>query len=769
MWASTPRKSLQSRQPGSSRSCTHYKLSRRTCGEITGRTADKEADTKLAAPLRALVLRCAHPDDLRNFELQACWAAVLSRLLHSSLSASAFLIPDVTPHPGVARACFGSAAPALQPVSAADEVFASKFVEPVGDINEASLHAAFLDFFGAQAESIWVDMIQRAATWRAMRGRVVLPNFERWSMAAVVMDMLHVMQPNFTPLYHPPELAYAIAGHMFYNRSCTDADRRALDAMLEDLRPLPDADMCRIEHYPAVRVAELGHLLCHIASWSEQRQRGLSYEDGVFEELRARLASILGTMPVDLRDVALATRDDGLTPSSADTPLKPLILGILLCAKGTAPCGVAGNPPGPTERYMKELRARLKGNLLTCEATYMCSFGHISGQDRCPPHGAGRVLLWNELQGTVLGCVVGLQDEATELTSPRFGFAQSLGGPVPTHFFIHPAACSYSPLIMGQLLSASTEVLMDSVEPELLSQASCHQTTIDQFFSVQADDVCTGGDMLTLCDGQETDLADYDPGRTQLQRRTCTSLYCDRFPRYAVPGGCIATHCGQCRLPGMVHFVDRRCDMPGCSIQPSFGFPGGPRKSCAAHKAFGMESKTVKCQHAGCHTSPAFGIPGGARRWCGLHRSDGGPEVEYLVQKCQHEGCNTTPSFGLEGTAQRLWCRDHRDDGGEGVTTLDHKCDHDDCTVAPRFGYPGGPRQWCKTHKGDGGEAVRFLGDQCKVAGCFKQPCYGFLAPAGAPSTREWQCYVLPSSPFPSFSPFFGLAFAKGRYFVKIP
>ncbi|KAK9790349.1 hypothetical protein WJX73_009804 [Symbiochloris irregularis] len=472
------------------------------------------------------------------------------------------------------RACFGSAA-YVQQLPGTDEELASKFAGPASDTDERELYLAFIAHFGSDAEPIWRDMIQRAATWRAARGCAVLPDFKQWSLPLVIEDMLEAMQPVFASANHPPALAYATAGHMFYRRSCLDADCRALDAMLEDLRPLPDAAMRRIEHCPAIRLAQLGHLARHISSLSERCQSGCSW------------------------------------------------------------------------------------------------------RDRCPPQGAGRVLLWNELQGTVLGCVLGLQ-------APR------------------------------------------------------NQPTIEQFFSVQPAEVCSGGDKLTLYDGKETDLADFDPTTTQLKRRTCTCVSCDRYPRYADPGVNTATHCGLCRRPEMVDVVAKRCTMAGCSILPSFGFPGGPRVKCAAHKAPGMERKTATCQHAGCTLVPIFGIPGGARQWCGPHRDDGGPEVEILYPRCQHEGCRTIPSFGVRGTLQRRWCGKHRDDGGEEVTSLDRKCDHDGCTVAPCYGYPGAPRQWCNTYKGDGGEGVECLGDQCQEVGCRKHPCFGFLAPEGQPSTREW-------------------------------
>ena len=59
---------------------------------------------------------------------------------------------------------------------------------------------------------------------------------------------------------------------------------------------------------------------------------------------------------------------------------------------------------------------------------------------------------------------------------------------------------------------------------------------------------------------------------------------------------------------GMVDVKSTRCEHFGCTIQPSFGYPGANERFCSTHKLEGMIDMNSKhCEHDGCTVQSFFG------------------------------------------------------------------------------------------------------------------------------------------------------------------
>ena len=84
----------------------------------------------------------------------------------------------------------------------------------------------------------------------------------------------------------------------------------------------------------------------------------------------------------------------------------------------------------------------------------------------------------------------------------------------------------------------------------------------------------------------------------------------------------------------MVNLYGKTCEAAGCSIGPSFGFPGDKARRCGSHKDPGMvnvnrktcdvEAEDGEGERAGCSIAPSFGFPGDKRaRRCCSHKDPG--------------------------------------------------------------------------------------------------------------------------------------------------
>lgn len=183
--------------------------------------------------------------------------------------------------------------------------------------------------------------------------------------------------------------------------------------------------------------------------------------------------------------------------------------------------------------------------------------------------------------------------------------------------------------------------------------------------------------------------------------RRCDREGCIRIPSFRHRGEQRSRFCAAHKEPGMhdYHKENRRCiHSPGCGRTPSFGFKGGKRISCAAHKSEGMENlNTTKCQGKGCKLTPYFGLPGSAPTFCKKHTGQG--MVNLISHRCEDRSCWQIPSYGWEsGRSKAKFCSKHR---VVGMVNVRHpRCAHSDCRRQPGFGKAGGQRGvYCKKHK----------------------------------------------------------------------
>ena len=179
-------------------------------------------------------------------------------------------------------------------------------------------------------------------------------------------------------------------------------------------------------------------------------------------------------------------------------------------------------------------------------------------------------------------------------------------------------------------------------------------------------------------------------------RRICSSESCAKAATYGRPGAPKATSCGFHKTPDMIDMVNRKCVHPGCSKQPSFGFPEDGKKPsrCAEHKLDGMTNVLARtCAHRGCRTRPSYGFVGGKASRCVLHREDGMVSTLAGKKTCAVGWCTVSPSFGFEGPEGPTRCKAHPLPGLDRVlrktsTIVDDDDDDDDDDDPPPPGAP---------------------------------------------------------------------------------
>lgn len=180
------------------------------------------------------------------------------------------------------------------------------------------------------------------------------------------------------------------------------------------------------------------------------------------------------------------------------------------------------------------------------------------------------------------------------------------------------------------------------------------------------------------------------------------------------------------------------CGHEGCSKAPSFGFPGGERSACSAHKRPGMQylkheagtdkaqahvprgldyapsvqrepasttgrteavgAKKKQCRHAECTKAPSFGFPNEERLFCSAHKR---PGMEYLAGAGEHhrggagdaltQAMDHVPKgLNYHHSSDRRSAPSHASAAGTAVAGGVH-CQEGECTKAPSYGWPGVP------------------------------------------------------------------------------
>lgn len=118
------------------------------------------------------------------------------------------------------------------------------------------------------------------------------------------------------------------------------------------------------------------------------------------------------------------------------------------------------------------------------------------------------------------------------------------------------------------------------------------------------------------------------PGTVDLKHKTCIFEGCQTRANFGNGNaGESPKYCAKHKNGVMRDMKHRRCEWDGedgCQIRPSFGLPDdkeGPR-FCAAHKDGDKHIDLVskRCESQGCMTAASFGFIGGKRRFCNAHK-----------------------------------------------------------------------------------------------------------------------------------------------------
>ncbi|KAK9828039.1 hypothetical protein WJX81_004033 [Elliptochloris bilobata] len=200
----------------------------------------------------------------------------------------------------------------------------------------------------------------------------------------------------------------------------------------------------------------------------------------------------------------------------------------------------------------------------------------------------------------------------------------------------------------------------------------------------------------------------------------------------------------------MEHIAHMYCEAPGCRGSRNYGFPGGPSLLLGAQN--GMDGSRDEKEMLGGRVQDdgIFGFPGGPRRFCVAHKLKG---MEYITSKdCEAPGCRTQPVFGFLG-GPPLFCLAHKLEGMEDMVSkrceadswkawkdvANRQCKVAGCSTQPIFGFPGGSPRFCKAHKVEGMKNVE--SKRCEAPGCRLWPVMGSRVPAallqGAQSGRH--------------------------------
>ena len=90
--------------------------------------------------------------------------------------------------------------------------------------------------------------------------------------------------------------------------------------------------------------------------------------------------------------------------------------------------------------------------------------------------------------------------------------------------------------------------------------------------------------------------------------------------------------CGSHKTDGMVNLKSQRCQHESCTMNASYGEPGGKRMFCKSHKIAGMVIlKSNRIQHESCTKYADYSEPGGKPMFCGSHNTAG--MVSYSMLK----------------------------------------------------------------------------------------------------------------------------------------
>ncbi len=184
-----------------------------------------------------------------------------------------------------------------------------------------------------------------------------------------------------------------------------------------------------------------------------------------------------------------------------------------------------------------------------------------------------------------------------------------------------------------------------------------------------------------------------------------------------VPGS-KPSHCGKCKLAGMINRTISKCEVCKLVI-PIYGIPGGKPSHCKGCKTENMvDVKTQKCTKCK-ETQPVYGIKGTKTPlFCVKCKEDN--MVDVRSRQC-NKCYKRQPFFAYAGDRLPTRCSKCKEDGMIDLKSL--KCII--CKLKyPVYGLPGGKNTHCRDCKSD--EHIDVKNHKCITCNK-KQPTYGDL------------------------------------------
>lgn len=202
------------------------------------------------------------------------------------------------------------------------------------------------------------------------------------------------------------------------------------------------------------------------------------------------------------------------------------------------------------------------------------------------------------------------------------------------------------------------------------------------------------------------------PGLIAVYRPRCA---CGVIARFSSQGIRPATHCGRCHPPDFINIVSKRC---ACGVQASFGKPGSHKRThCAKCRPTGfIEIGAIRCA---CGVRASFGALGGRPVSCVKHKR---VTDAYLHGKtCLHANCIRCAVYGYQEDGVVSFCSEHKPEGCVNLKTP--TCIAPGCKKAPSFGEEGDNTAiLCSRHKNSNHVNVRLVRCHCGTTAIYRHP-----------------------------------------------
>lgn len=191
-----------------------------------------------------------------------------------------------------------------------------------------------------------------------------------------------------------------------------------------------------------------------------------------------------------------------------------------------------------------------------------------------------------------------------------------------------------------------------------------------------------------------------DPTMKNVRNKRC---FCNKnFPSFGYPETRQRTHCGKCKLDGMIQLCMRLCS---CGKTATFNLPGKkiPLYCGNCETPEMNDVRHTKC--ITCHKSaPSHGFPDKTGTVYCAKCAKKSPYSKVLVDK-KHKMCvichKIAPTYGHPDSNIPTHCKTCNDNAGLNYRDKKHKlCDNiERCDTRAEFGIPGNPPIKCTEHK----------------------------------------------------------------------